>query len=335
MKVRNLLIIFITLVLILSYNSIAFAKQNYTQDVVKKVLESKETEFIDSIQNETKINGNNYILLDYNKTETKSDNIKLEKYESEAQQLSSKSEEYLKTVFSNTYEYDDNEFKGTLILKDFNIQVINNGYSESIDTKLINLSNISSNDLYDIEKTKKIDEKIYTLINVDWKPIKTEVIDEQEVPTMYDGIATYQTIIRIKNADTYNVSANYEGTVERTDKLYEYILTYEKEESIPIIPIVIIGAGIFVIAIIFLMNLNNSTLYVFNEKNIPVKLKSFKIKPNMLLDITTSKIKSNNYMLIIKESVFSNVADKIITIKINGNSITLPITKTKITFNIY
>lgn len=334
MKTNKLVVIFTLIILLISISSLVYANEE-TKEISKKVLQSTEKQFLEELQNELELEDGKYTLINSNKIEISSENYKEGKYTTDVRLLNTNNEEELKEIFDKTYNFQDEKFKGVLYLKDFNIETIDNGYEEYVDTETENIFNISSNDLYDVPKTKILNGKTYTLINVDWQVIETITVDNTTVPTKYNGIATYQTVIRINNSDTYNVSANYVGQLEKIDKVYEYILTYEKEYSFPIIPIVLIGAGVFAIAILLILNLNNATIYNITETQSKVKIKAFKIKPNMSLSINSSKIKTNNYILEIKETRLTNMLNKNITIKINGSSISLPITKAKTSFQIY
>lgn len=333
MKTNKLVMFFILIILLISISNLVYAGES-NKEMSKKILQSEEENFLKTIDNEIKLEDGKYMLINSNKVEISSENYKEVQYTSDIKLLDTNNEDDLKEIFDKTYNYQDEKFKGVLYLKDFNIETINNGYEEYIDTKIEKITNISSNDLYDINKTKTINGRTYTLINVEWQIVETKNVDNTIVPTKYNGVATYQTVIGQYNADTYNVSANYEGKIERIDKVYEYVLTYEKEHTLPIVPAVFIGAGILIIAILLILNLNNAAVYNIKDDQSKIKLKGFKIKPDMILLINSSKIKTNNYILEIKETKFTSMLDKKITIKINGSSISLPITKAKTNFKI-
>lgn len=334
MKTNKLVIIFTLIILLISISNLVYADEQ-NKEITKKVLQSDEKQFLEELENEIELEDGKYTLINSNKIETSSENYKKETYTTDIKLLNTNNEDELKEIFDKKYDYKDEKYKGTLYLKDFNIETINNGYEEYVDTEIENIFNISSNDLYDVSKEKTINGRVYTLVNVDWQVIETENVDNTTVPTKYDGIATYQTIIRTYNSDSYNVSANYEGEVERIDKIYEYILTYQKEYTFPVISVVLIGAGVFAIAILLILNFNNATIYNITEEQKRVKIKSFRVKPNMILLINSSKTKTNNYILEIKETRLTSMIDKRITIKINGSSISLLITKAKTSFQVY
>lgn len=334
MKTNKLVIIITLIILLISISNLVYAADEQNKEVSKKVLQSEEKQFLKEIENELELEDGKYTLINYNKIEISSENYKEGKHTTDIKLLNTNNEDELKEIFDKTYNYKDEKYKGTLYLKDFNIETINNGYEEYVDTEVESIFNISSNDLYDVSKTKIINGRTYTLVNVDWQVTETKDVDNTTVPIKYNGIATYQTIIRNYNTDSYNVSANYVGKLERIDKIYEYILTYEKEHTFPIIPIVLIGAGVFVIAILFILK-NNATIYNITETQSKIKIKTFKIKPNMILSINSAKIKTNNYILEIKETKLTSMIDKRITIKINGSMISLPITKAKTSFQVY
>lgn len=174
--------------------------------------------------------------------------------------LNKANDQYIRNYFGNTREYNDDNYKGTLELTNYNIEEIDNGFYETIDEKVLEFNNYTDNDLINIEKEIVINNTTYYLINVEWESDTVENVDGENIPVSYKGRRIYQTVKTIKNPNTYKVTAFYKGTVEKKDTVYEYNVVYEeqdiqekKEESKEeiedkkdtniVAPIIISGAG--------------------------------------------------------------------------------------------
>lgn len=297
----------------------------FAQNTITKIIETKKTINVNSLEQELEENGITYIYSGYEKIDTIPEK-KEQVYITEEKIINSNTKEYLDLQFESTYFYEDATFKGDLKLKDYNIQEIDNGYQERIDSKYIYFNNLPSNDLEQIDKTRIIQGKVYVLINVDWSASNSLDIDETKVPIEYNGRALYQCVIRENNPKTYKVQAIYEGEVTSKKVNLNYLLTYtevEDEEPIieqeenHIIPILIITGGFIAIGILKLLTNKNATVYNL-QKGTLVKLKAKRIKEGSVIDITDCEnINGNNFVLVIKDSNYSKLNGKKVYIQLN------------------
>ena len=149
----------------------------------KSVLGSEESTFVSSIQKEVEENNVKYKLSDYSKQDDEQNSKVVTAYKKDT--IKSNTKESIINHFGESLDYDNEEYSGTITLKDYEIKTISNGKYEAIDEKKINFSKYSKNDLDNIEKEKNINGTTYYLINVNWENDDVENIDGQEVPTTY------------------------------------------------------------------------------------------------------------------------------------------------------
>ena len=257
----------------------------------------------------------------------------------EEKELTQISEEYLEEQFEKNIQYEDEKYKGNLELIDYNIQTIDNGYSERIDSKEIKLSNMTTNDLMQVEKSKNINGREYVLINVVWDSEEDQEIDNTLVPKIYKGTAIYQCVIRTNNPNTYKVSANYKGEVGSKVQLSNYIITYqlkehEKDNNI-VKNILFIAGGIIVIGLFIFTIKPNATIYNVQDGKKLIKLKSVKLKDNKIIDITDKKDKifGNSFILKLKYTDLKKYLNSTVIIKLNSQNKHLIITSENNHFN--
>ena len=298
MKKIKYLIIPIMLILI-SCNLKTYAN---TEEQVKKyeITQSKESEFINNINNtetdtlkiksiDKEISEKNYDTKEIYKTKT----------------INNKNTENIYKEFGKIQEFNDGEFKGILNISDIKTETIKNGYYEKIDEKVLTFNNYTDNDLNNIEKEIKLNNTTYYLINVKWEADTTESIDGELVPKTYKGSKIYQTVQKIAYPDTYKVTVEYSGKVERIDPIYNYKVTYEyveKEETKDnnIVPVIIIsGIGLIVVLVILI---NQKNTYIYSKTNKGFKLiKATKLSDkNVSIDITNCKNRSDENIYAIK-----------------------------------
>lgn len=328
-------ILFFIVIGLLTFSSICLASNKQIERIVKY---SEENDFINSIQNEYIENDTTYTFISYSKTE-EGENIKKEIFNTEEKILQSKDELTLEREFARTYNYKDEKYEGILNFKEYNIETIDNGYTEEIDTKKIQFKSYSTNDLNNIQKEKEINGYTYVLINVDWKVDNYEQIGTNKVPKSYTGIANYSTVIKTKNPDTYKVTATYEGNVEKVDKVYKYILNYEEQEKpkeekkeVNITPIIVITAGISIILVaISMLFRTNATVYNI-ENGEKIKIKKVRIKKGSNIDLTNCKIKGNHFLLKLSVSAYSKLENQEITVSMNSQKIKINIANDNIYF---
>lgn len=314
MKKIKYLIIPIMLIMI-SCNLKTYAN---TEEQVKKyeITQSKESEFINNINNtetdtlkiksiDKEISEKNYDTKEIYKTKT----------------INNKNTENIYKEFGKIQEFNDGEFKGILNISDIKTETIKNGYYEKIDEKVLTFNNYTDNDLNNIEKEIKLNNTTYYLINVKWEADTTESIDGELVPKTYKGSKIYQTVQKIAYPDTYKVTVEYSGKVERIDPIYNYKVTYEyveKEETKDnnIVPVIIIsGIGLIVVLVILI---NQKNTYIYSKTNKGFKLiKATKLNDkNVSIDITNCKNRSD-------ENIYAIKVNSIIFEKLKGRTISI------------
>lgn len=335
-KQKKFLLIILIVGIVLGFKSESFATNEYKKTITDK---SGITDIVEQVDKEVQENGKIYKYDSFVEEKLASEK-KIQKQTTEIVELSSNSKEYLDKHFESTIQYEDEGFKGELQLVDYNIQTISNGYNERIDSKEIILSNMITNDLSQVEKTKKINGRDYVLINVNWEAEANQEIDNTLVPKQYKGIAIYQCVIRTNNPNTYKVSANYEGEVEAKEQLSNYIITYKLEEKKEannhyILGVVIIAGGIIVLGLIVLLMKPNATIYNVQNQNKLVKIKFAKIRNGTIIDITNKipNISGNNFILRVNSLALDKLLNKTVVIKLNNQSKKLIIVSGKNYFN--
>ena len=296
----------------------------------KEILKSEESTFISSIQQEIEENDNKYKLFNYSKQEDEENSKVVTAYKKDI--IKSNTKEAIINHFGNNLDYDDEEYSGTITLKDYDVKTISNGKYEAIDEKKINFSKYSKNDLDNIEKEKNINGTIYYLINVNWENDETEIIDGQEVPLTYKGTMIYQAVVTKNNPFSYEITVTYEGNVSKKDPMYLYTLEYERVKEEPVVineektdytipAIIISGLGIALV-IIYLIGKNTVQVYVKTDKGFKL-LKVVRLsKKNNLINLSNYKHKTVTNMFAIKTTNRFYNKNKNMLIKIKKDKIT-------------
>lgn len=342
-KKLNIKRIFITIIFVIStfsiLNNTSFAN---TEEYTKKIVARAGLSNIEGyIELEINKNGKIYEYESF-KEENNESEKKTQKYTTETKEFLSKTKDFLDEQFEDTIDYEDEKYIGQLQLTTYNIETIDNGYSERIDSKEIVLQNLPTNDLSQVEKKKRIDGRDYVLVNVNWESEENQEIDNTLVPIVYKGTAIYQCVIRTNNPSTYKVSANYMGEVEEKEKLSDYIITYKlkeqpiiepevKENTVNIKPIVVITGGIIVLGIIAFLLKPNATIYNIQNGNNLVKISSIRLKNGQVIDITDKqdKISGNRFILQLNNSDLEKFSKLTVAIKLNGQNKQVTITSVK------
>lgn len=289
----------------------------------KTILESEESSFVTSIQKEIEENDIKYKLSDYSKKEDEENSKVVTAYKKDV--IKSNTKEAIINHFGDSLNYDDEEYSGTIALKDYEIKTISNGKYEVIDEKKINFSKYSKNDLDNIEKERVINGVTYYLINVNWENDETENIDNQEVPTTYKGTMIYQAVVTRNNPFSYEITVTYEGNVSKKDPIYLYTLEYERVKEEPVIiqeepkdytvpTIIVSGLGIALV-IVYCIGKTTTRVYVktdngfklikvvrLSKKHNTVNLSNYKHKTvtNMFAIKTTNGFYNKNKNMLIK-----------------------------------
>ena len=296
----------------------------------KTVLGSEESTFVSSIQKEIEEDNVKYKLSDYSKQEDVGNSKVVTAYKKDV--IKSNTKESIINHFGESLDYDNEEYSGTIALKDYDIKTISNGKYEAIDEKKINFSKYSKNDLDNIEKEKNINGTTYYLINVNWENDETENIDGQEVPTTYKGVMIYQAVVTRNNPFSYEITVTYEGEVSKKDPIYLYTIEYEKieeepeviveeEEDYTVPTIIISGLGIALV-IIYLVGKNTARVYVKTDNGFKlIRIVRLSKKHNMI-NLSNYKHKTVTNMFAIKTTNGFYNKNKNMLIKVKKDKIT-------------
>lgn len=299
----------------------------YTNGIVTTVQGTiaEENQILQDYAKNIVIDGIPYTTSSVERNEL-SDNIKTESKQ-KVGVLNTNNEEKIRSHFGNTYLVEDEEYKGELPITDIQIRTIDQGSYEEIDEKKINFNNYSQNDLIKIAKEITLNNKTYYLINVDWKAEKVQVIDNQEVPITYQGTMIYQTVLTKKNPSKYEITVTYSGEVSKKDTVYEYSILYqpveipeviEEKEEINVVPIIISGLGIGIVALLVFLGLGNIKVYNKTDKGNKL-IGKFRInKDKKIIDITKYQYKtsSNIYCLKLNNSLYRQMKGKPIYLQV-------------------
>lgn len=332
---KGIIILGASAILLTTGFSFASEENTFTRkDIINK---ANEQNFISSIESEIVDGNSTYVLTNTQKEDLTES--KTQEYTSDVKTLNSNNEDYLNKNFDENYEFDDGTFKGTLHRVSYDIQAIDNGSYEKIDSKTITKTGITHyNDLNDIEKNIIIGNRSYVLISVDWQTDQKETVSGVEIPKTYKAVCLYQTKYQVKNPNTYRVSAKYSGTVvnKNTENKEMLISSYTKKE-VPVekkvnpIPAIIgIVGGLLALGLFIL--LPNAKIYALDDEGNLTKIKSFRIKNGKNVDISESKVKTSDYILEMSNNTYSRNSENYINVIRNGLSKRLNITKAKISF---
>lgn len=319
MKKKYLIIPII--LIIITCNVKCFASTN--NEIITKefqTTQNAENEFLNEIYN-TETEKMKIKNLD---KEISEDNYRVKEI-IETKELASQDRDYITQQFGEKQSYNDGEYQGELTISDIKIETINNGSYQEIDEKVLDFTNYSDNDLFNIEKEITLDNTIYYLINVNWEADSTETIDGETIPKTYKGTKIYQTVKTIANPNTYKVTVTYSGTIEKINTIYDYTVTYEnkveelqeeKEDNNIIVPVLIISGLGLAILLIGLFNIKNTYVYSKTSKGFKL-IKREKINDkNVLIDISNCKNKS-------KENIYAIKINKMAFNKLKGRTISI------------
>lgn len=296
----------------------------------KTVLRSEESTFVSSIQKEIEEDNVKYKLSDYSKQEDEGNSKVVTAYKKDV--IKSNTKESIINHFGESLDYDNEEYSGTIALKDYDIKTISNGKYEAIDEKKINFNKYSKNDLDNIEKEKTINGTTYYLINVNWENDETENIDGQEVPTTYKGVMIYQAVVTRNNPFSYEITVTYEGEVSKKDPIYLYTIEYEKIEEEPeviieekedyTVPTIIISGLGIALVIIYLVGKNTARVYVKTDNGFKlIRIVRLSKKHNMI-NLSNYKHKTVTNMLAIKTTNGFYNKNKNMLIRVKKDKIT-------------
>lgn len=332
MKLKKTFIFILLVSFLLQCKVNAFCESSikeYTNGLVREIegYASEENSILAEATKDIEIDGSLYSTQSIERIESEDNAMFIETQLSK--ELNTTNESEIINLFGETYNYEDDVYKGTLKIENIETQEIEQGSYQELLEKKINFNGYTKNDLNEIEKERMINNKKYYLITVDWQVEEYEIIDEQKVPISYKGIMIYQTVITKKNPSKYNIIVTYSGDVNRKDKKYMYKVLYTpvieptiEEKNFSISPIVISGLGVGIIFLIVCLNRKNIKIYNKTETGYKL-LGNFKISSDKkVIDISKYQYKVNSNMYSLK-------FNKITYEKLKNNTIFIQIGKFK------
>ena len=189
--------------------------------------------------------------------------------------------------------------------------------------------NVKSNELNNIPKTIKKDNVTYYLVDPVWTVSKTQIIDGQDVPVLYNGVMKYEAIRERTVVTNYIATVKYNGklkkevvdTVTLTIKYTEVATeesniekkTEETKNNI-VVPTVATGTGIIIFSGIILISRKNILIYNYQNNNCKLirKIKA----SGKLIDITPQNNEiSRKYKIFLKNDLYNKWYGQNITVK--------------------
>lgn len=332
-KIGIITLSLLTLLPMSCFASILTNVENYKEDgteYIKKtysVSAEDEEKFLAEIDTKFKVNNVEYEIM--NKVKTGGDykeeiNISTTK---NIEINSNKLDDILKLLPSEI-EYSENGYVGKYQLDMSTIQVENhfNGYKDVLveDTKIYD--DLDKNDLDNIPKQIIKNGKTLDLITTNWQVVESIEIGENQVPSKYKAICNYATIQTIQNPLTYSVTAQYEGTAEKTIKEnYIYEITYkpiinedepqeENTEQKDYTAVGAIGTTAIILVLLFSKK-KNVTIYNYQDKDWKELGKIALRNQTINLDRYYYKAKTNRYRIVLDNKIVDKLDGKILKIQ--------------------
>jgi len=337
--------IFIYLIfsLILSENIYAselssIIKENNNLKYKYEVNKEEKDEFIESLEKEIIYEEKDYKLSNYKvKEQDYTDIIEISDIKEIITNSSSINE--VLDILPKVINYDKDGYIGTSNLDYESIEVIPiyNGYYEEYIDEIKQYFDLTRNDMDFIPKEIEKDNHTLHLINVDWFKQTNKNTGEFEIVDLYRGEALYRGVKRIYNPYTYRVIAKYNGIAKnKIEKPYLIEVKYEeiipeiveiKKENVALPVMVVTTSSIFVV--ILLVYFSNKVKVYCNGKYIG----RYKIKKGTI-DITSSNLNENNYVMKFNNRLYRKYKGKIIKVMKGNKSKYCEITSNNIEIDI-
>lgn len=266
------LLLTVILSVICSSNILAYTESSekvkgdlYSYTVTLK--KSEETNYFKDLQSNITFKNEEYLKSKVEKIKESANNQKKVTKSIKKETLLDNKDK-IKSMFDKNTYYSENGYEGKINLKDIQITEIPQGYYEKIEKLDLKFSGYSQNELAKIKKEISRNGEKWYLINVDWKPETSNIVDETSVPQTFSGVKHYEKVRRYKYPSKYKASAVYEGTVKSIDPECTYKISYKlikkektvkveekQEEAKPnfVTPIIIGAIGIIVILAVYIM----------------------------------------------------------------------------------
>lgn len=321
MNKKSIMGLSLLLVLIVSTKCFAYEDTQklkvYEQN--KTVSIEDRTKYKNSIQNEIVLDGILYNVQDIQEQENKI-TLTRDKEEIEEQIVNTSNKNKVLELFEKEKQVSEDGYHGSIKLQEDSIELITNeSYLEEYKVELKReYNNVAQNELNDIPKTIQEQGTIYYLVNPEWNVSKTQNVDGQEIPILYNGTMNYEGVKQRRVIKNYIAKVTYKGTLqkEQADSI-TFTVTYkevEKEENY--IPVVIsTTAGIIFFSGLIILRKNNISVYRGNDGKWKLVKKIHLSKSNKLIDITPNIPIPGKYKIALSNKLYNQLLDTNVTIK--------------------
>ena len=196
-------------------------------------------------------------------------------------------------MFEQELNIKEDGYTGTLKIDNSSVTIEpNDSYKEEYKVYYEKeYKNVERNELNDIPKTIEKNDTTYYLVDPVWTVSKTQIIDGQDVPVLYNGIMKYEAIKERTVVTNYIATVKYNGKLEKevidtvtltmkyTEVPTQKIEEKQENKNNAVVPTVATGTGILICSGIILMSRKNVSIY--NYKNNTWKLvRKTKVKAN-------------------------------------------------------
>ena len=233
-------------------------------------------------------------------------------------------------MFEQELNIKEDGYTGTLKIDNSSVTIEpNDSYKEEYKVYYEKeYKNVERNELNDIPKTIEKNDTTYYLVDPVWTVSKTQIIDGQDVPVLYNGIMKYEAIKERTVVTNYIATVKYNGklekevidtvtlTMEYTEVPTQKIEEKQETKNNVVAPTVATGTGILICSGIILISRKNVSIY--NYKNNTWKLvRKTKVKANeKIIDITPQNEElSKKYKIVLKNDLYNKWYGQNITIK--------------------
>ncbi len=316
-------IIGLTLLLTILLGTISLANSNNELKTIKneKTVPIENVDnYKNSINNELVSDGVSFTLKNVEEIENKKTLTK-DKEISEELIVTTNDKYYILNLFESKKNIKEDGYIGILELQNNSLDVkVNDSYKEQYKVYLQKeYTNVASNELDNIPKQIEKDGITYYLVNPVWNIASTEKIENNDVPTSYNGIMNYEGIKEKTIIKNYKATVKYKGTLEK--EIIESITFKTEYEEIPkeetnyIIPVIATTGGIIVFSGIIIFSLKDVKIYNLQNGKYKLVKKVHLDKNKMLIDLTPINWQTKVYKIVLSKSLYKSIEGKNIKFK--------------------
>lgn len=301
-------------------------------DKVYNVKQENEQKFFNELQHEITINEIKYTYVD--KKIENQDTIERKDIKTTKKcVLNTNNKEKIIETLGTYIDYNEDGYIGTYILdvNSINIVTHNNGYYDKLIDKTVEYNELSKNDLDYIPKQITYNNKTLDLLSTKWEETATEKIGDATVGSKYKAICYYATKERVYRPNTYTITANYVGTVEKTVvNPLKITISYKEEKNIiddveekdnNVIPIIEGTSGVIMFLGGLLLFMKNVKVYNYQNGKWTYLGKTLLLNRKIRLDRFQYKEVTNKYRIELSKNLTRKYKDKTITILKGTNSV--------------